>query len=324
VTTSSVFRDEVKLTAVAGSGGDGAVHFARFKYKPKGGPDGGDGGRGGDVLLVGDESLEGLEHLAPKPVWKASPGGVGQGNTKSGAGGRDLLLKVPPGTIAYDAASGFQLAEITAHGQKVTIAAGGRGGRGNARFATPSNKAPRTAEPGEEGQRRALALVYRCHAPVAVLGDPESPWSLLKGLIGGEVRRPFRFHQRPRLVVGEFAFHRVAAAFLPLTLRKGVRFQYLAHLYYARCAVINAVGMEQKELFDEIYPAFVRGLMEVKAPSLEEIVLLAREDPGLPYKLVVSGTTIRVRALTVPSEVQDFGAFWPWVESNLRGCFVPE
>jgi hypothetical protein len=324
MTTSSAFRDEVALTAIAGKGGDGAVHFARFKYRPKGGPDGGDGGRGGDLLLAGDESLEGLEHLAPKPVWKAGAGANGQGNTKSGVGGKDLMLKVPPGTIAYDTASGFQLAEMTAHGQKETVAAGGRGGRGNARFATPSNKAPRKAEPGEPGQKRELALLYRCHAPVAILGDPDSPWSLLQGLMGGEIKNPFRFHQRPRKVIGEFAFHRVSATFLPFTLRKGVRFQYLAHLYYAKCAVINAVGMEQEELFDEIYPAFIRELMEVKAPSLDEIVLLTREDPGLPYKLELSGAAIGVRTLIVPPEAQDFSAFWAWAQDSLRGCFLPE
>lgn len=324
MTTSSAFRDEAELTAIGGKGGDGAVHFARFKYRPKGGPDGGDGGRGGDMLLVGDESLEGLEHLAPQPVWKAGTGANGQGNTKSGAGGKDLLLKVPLGTIAYDAASGFQLAEIIAHGGKETVATGGRGGRGNARFATPSNKAPRKAEPGEPGQKRELALIYRCYAPIAVLGDPESPWSLLKGLMGSEIKRPFRFHQRPRKVIGKLAFHRVAAAFLPLTLRQEVRIQYPAHLYYARCAVINAVGMEDSELFDEVYPAFVRELMKVKAPVLEEIVLFAREDPGLPYKLELSGAAIRVKALVVPPEAQDFSAFWAWAQDSLRACFLPE
>ena len=320
--SAASFKDEVQTVAQAGRGGHGAVHFARFKYHPKGGPDGGDGGRGGDVALVGDENCEGLEHLSKQNCWKAGDGENGEGGKRQGADAEPLLLKVPLGTIAYDRASRFQLAEITDHGQRISVANGGRGGRGNARFATAKNKAPQTAEDGQAGDRHELALQYRCFAPLAIVGRPESDLTLLQGLMGKRSKSPHRFHQRPRCILGEFAFRRVRFTFLPMTFRREVRFSFTEHLYYAERVLINAVGHEETPLFDSVYPQFIKALMRVQAPNLREIWMVAREDPGLPYRLELDGAEISVRAIVVPQSCKDFASFWEWSGTNLKGFFL--
>ncbi len=324
MTRAASFKDEAEIAVQAGRGGHGAVHFARFKYKEKGGPDGGDGGRGGDIVLVGDESGEGLEHLTKLDFWKAGNGADGEGGRRHGSDAEFLALKVPLGTIVYDRASRFQLAEITSHGQSFTIVGGGRGGRGNARFATAKNKAPQTAEDGQAGEQRELALHYRCYAPLAVVGCPESDLTLLQGLMGKRSDSPHRFHQRPRCISGKFAFHRVRFTFLPMAFRREVRFSFTEHLYYAERVLINAMGQEESELFDSIYPQFIKALMKVQAPYLREIWLVAREDPGLPYYLELGGGDISVRAVVVPQSCKDFTGFWEWSEINLREFFLGE
>ncbi len=168
------FKDDLEIAVEAGRGGDGAVSFAQFKYQPKAGPDGGDGGKGGDVIFVGDESLEGLEHLASKPRWKARSGENGTVAKKQGPGADSLELTVPLGTIVHDRETRFKVAEITQHGMKHLIARGGRGGRGNVHFATPKNKTPRRADNGEEGEKRDLALTYRIYAVVQSVMRPRS------------------------------------------------------------------------------------------------------------------------------------------------------
>ncbi len=324
MTRTAAFKDEAEIVAQGGRGGHGAVHFARFKYKPKGGPDGGDGGRGGDVVLVGDESCEGLELLARQKCWKADDGGDGKGGKRQGADGNELVLGVPIGTIVHDRASRFQLAEITRHGQRFTIVSGGRGGRGNARFVTARSKAPQISEEGQPGERRELALLYRCYAPIALIGHPESGLSLLQGLMGKRSRSPYRFYQRPRCISGEFSFHRVRFIYLPMTLRREVRFSFVEHLYYAERVLINAMGQEKSPLFDDIYPQFIKALMKVQAPHLREIWLVAQEDPGLPYRLELSGGDISVRAVIAPENCEDFPRFWEWCEANLREFFLAE
>jgi hypothetical protein len=324
MTRATAFKDEAEVVAQGGRGGHGAVHFARFKYKPKGGPDGGDGGRGGDVVLLGDESCEGLELLAKRARWEADDGGNGEGGKRQGADAKELTLNAPLGTVVHDRASRFQLAEIIRHGQRFTVASGGRGGRGNARFVTARSKAPQTAEKGQDGERRDLALAYRCYAPIALIGYPESEFTLLQGLMGKRSQSPHRFYQRPRCVSGEFSYHRAKFTFLPMVLRREVRFFFVEHLFYAERVLINAMGQEESALFDDIYPQFVKALMNVQAPHLREIWLVAREDPGLPYHLELSGGDISVRAVVVPESCEDFPRFWEWCEANLREFFLSE
>ena len=167
-----MFIDEVEIEVEGGRGGDGCVSFRREKFVPRGGPDGGDGGKGGDVYLVGDPNLSTLLDFRYKRKYRAERGAHGQGSNKTGRSGRDLFIRVPLGTVIYDADTGEMIGEVVEEGEKILVARGGKGGRGNARFATPWNQAPRIAEPGEEGEKRRLKLVLKLLADVGIVGFP--------------------------------------------------------------------------------------------------------------------------------------------------------
>ncbi len=169
-----MFFDEAKIHVKGGDGGNGCVSFRREKYVPFGGPNGGNGGKGGDVYLVTDPHLNTLIHFKSRTHFKASRGEHGKGKAMHGRQGDDLLIPVPPGTVAYDAESNELLADLTAEGQKALVAQGGRGGRGNAAFVTSTNQAPRLAERGEPGQERWLRLELKLIADVGLVGVPNA------------------------------------------------------------------------------------------------------------------------------------------------------
>ena len=148
---SDNFVDYVKIHCTSGTGGGGSTHFRREKYIPKGGPDGGDGGRGGHVIVKGNKQLWTLLHLKFKKHIKASHGGHGAGNLKTGSQGEDVYIDVPLGTIAKDAETGEILFEVKEDGEEMIIQRAGRGGLGNDQFKSPTNQTPRYAQPGEEG-----------------------------------------------------------------------------------------------------------------------------------------------------------------------------
>jgi GTP-binding protein len=166
------FVDECRLRVEAGDGGNGVAAFRRERFNPNGGPSGGDGGRGGSVYLEADPGLATLFDFQRQPVYRAERGEHGQGRDCYGAGGNDLVLKVPLGTQVFDALSRERLAEVLQVGDRVCIARGGRGGRGNKHFATPSDRAPRRCEPGTPGQVRDLILELKVLADVGLLGFP--------------------------------------------------------------------------------------------------------------------------------------------------------
>jgi GTPase len=166
------FIDEVVLHVRAGDGGAGCVSFRREKFIPKGGPDGGDGGKGGDVLFEVSESIATLLDFRHRPHQKAGRGSHGMGKDRHGANGKNLFIPVPPGTIIKDADTGELLADLTEPGQQVVLLRGGRGGQGNARFATSTNKAPKFAQPGEPGEIRRLRLELKLLADVGLFGFP--------------------------------------------------------------------------------------------------------------------------------------------------------
>lgn len=167
-----MFIDRAKITVKAGSGGNGMSGFRREKYVPKGGPSGGDGGRGANVVLIGDANLNTLVDFRYKRIFKADSGGNGQMKNMHGQGADDLLIKVPPGTIIKDEVTGQVLGDITEPGQTIVVAKGGRGGRGNARFVNSVHRAPTFAELGEPGEERALMLELKLLADVGLLGYP--------------------------------------------------------------------------------------------------------------------------------------------------------
>ena len=166
------FLDECTVSVFAGDGGNGAVAFRREKFVPRGGPSGGDGGRGGDVVFVGDEGMSTLYDLAHVHTLRAERGEHGKGKDMYGRAGEDLVVRVPVGTQVYDATTNELLFDITEPGQRVIVAKGGKGGRGNMHFATPVDRAPRRAEPGEKGETREVRLELKVLADVGLLGFP--------------------------------------------------------------------------------------------------------------------------------------------------------
>jgi len=173
------FIDEVTLFAASGHGGAGCVAFRREKYIEFGGPNGGDGGKGGDVIFEATAGMSTLLELRHRPHQKAEKGHNGQGKNRHGAGGEDLVIKVPVGTVISDAETGDILADLTENGLRVVLLKGGRGGQGNARFASATHKTPRFAQPGEEGEERKLRLELKLMAEVGLLGLPNAGKSSL-------------------------------------------------------------------------------------------------------------------------------------------------
>jgi len=174
-----LFFDEARIYVKGGDGGNGCVSFRREKYVPMGGPDGGDGGRGGNIYLVVDPSLNTLVHFRQRVHFKAQRGAHGRGKNQHGRSGEDLYIPVPPGTVVYDDETGELLADLVTPGQKALVARGGRGGRGNAAFKSPTNQAPRIAERGEPGEERWLRLELKLIADVGIVGVPNAGKSTL-------------------------------------------------------------------------------------------------------------------------------------------------
>lgn len=174
-----MFIDSARITVRAGRGGNGCVSFRREKFVPRGGPDGGDGGRGGDVVLRVDLSFNTLLHVHHRRLINAERGRHGEGSNRSGGSGDGVVIPVPPGTVVRDVATGEVLGDLTEEGQELVVAKGGRGGRGNARFATSTNRAPRRADPGQEGEALELELELKLLADVGLVGLPNAGKSTL-------------------------------------------------------------------------------------------------------------------------------------------------
>jgi GTPase len=174
-----MFIDEVRILVKAGDGGNGCLAFRREKYVPRGGPSGGDGGRGGDVVLVASEHRNTLLQFRFNPEHKAERGRHGEGSNRTGAEGHSIEVEVPVGTVVYDESTGERLHDFTAAGERFTVARGGKGGRGNARFATSTHQAPTEHEPGKPGEEKRLRLELKLLADVALVGFPNAGKSTL-------------------------------------------------------------------------------------------------------------------------------------------------
>src|ERR671930_1887551 len=238
-----MFIDEANIRVKAGDGGSGCVAFRREKYVPRGGPSGGDGGKGGDVIMESSERHNTLVHFRFNPEYKAERGRHGEGSNRTGREGADVVLKVPVGTILYDAVSGERIHDFTRPDEGILVARGGRGGRGNARFATSTHQAPREWEPGEEGQERQIELVLKLIADVGLVGEPNAGKSTLLSVLSAARPKiadyPFTTLE-PNLGVVQLSGHRsFVMADIPGIIEgahqgKGLGLRFLQHVERTR------------------------------------------------------------------------------------------
>jgi GTPase len=174
-----MFVDRVQIDVTAGDGGNGCCSFRRERYIPKGGPDGGDGGHGGSVIIAAAEGVDSLSALAHRHMWRAENGRHGSGANRHGRSGKDLVIAVPPGTVVLDAQQQFILKDLLVAGDQLVAARGGKGGKGNTHFKSATNQAPRQCTPGEEGEQRLLLLELKVIADVGLIGKPNAGKSTL-------------------------------------------------------------------------------------------------------------------------------------------------
>ncbi|MEN9979389.1 MAG: GTPase ObgE [candidate division WOR-3 bacterium] len=252
------FVDEAIISVRAGDGGDGCISFRREKYVPRGGPDGGDGGDGGSVILRGSEHLQTLADYLYRRRYQAGRGQHGMGKNRHGRNGEDVVLPVPLGTDVFDALTGEKLGEILHEGQELVVARGGKGGRGNARFATPVEQAPRKAEPGAKGEERTLRLVLRLLADIGIVGLPNAGKStLLRALTSARPRvadYPFTT-LTPNLGVITGRNFRFTVADMPGIIAgahegKGLGLRFLRHIERTRMLlyVVDGAGTPAEDL----------------------------------------------------------------------------
>ncbi len=238
-----MFVDLARIYAQSGDGGNGCKSFRREKYVPRGGPDGGDGGDGGDVVFIVDPRLNTLLDCRYRQHVRADRGAHGMGKKRTGKRGRNAELRVPSGTVVRDAQTGDLLADLTADDQRVVLLKGGRGGRGNARFATPTNRAPERADPGGKGQERTLELELKLIADVGLVGHPNAGKStLLSGISAAHPKvadYPFTTLHPNLGIVRLEDFDSFVVADIPGLIGgahkgKGLGFQFLRHIERTR------------------------------------------------------------------------------------------
>lgn len=300
-----MYFDEATITLRSGDGGDGIVHFRKEKFIPRGGPDGGDGGRGGDVLLRVNDTLNTLLAFSRKRSFAAEPGKRGGGKDQIGKSAPDLTVDVPPGTVVRDVATNEVLGDLTEPGQTLLIAKGGRGGRGNARFANSRNQAPRIAEKGVPGEERTLKLELKLIADIGIVGVPNAGKSTFLASVTAAKPKiaPYPFTTlQPNLGVArldERSDRAVVLADIPgliegAHLGVGLGFEFLRHIQRTRVLIhlLDGAGADPLADFSQINTE------------------LALFDESLAHKPQI----VALNKMDLP-EAQ---ARWPGVEAELK------
>jgi GTPase len=308
-----MFIDRAILHVVAGTGGSGASSFRREKFVPKGGPDGGDGGAGGSVFVRAEPNLTTLLDYRYRTEWKAERGEHGKGKNMTGLSRDDLYLPVPPGTEVRDADSGDLLAELVEPGQLVCVAKGGRGGRGNARFATPTHQSPREWEPGGQGEERRVELVLKLIADVGLLGEPNAGKSTLLSVISAARPKiadyPFTTLEPHLGVVGLSDSRSFVVADIPGIIAgahagKGLGLKFLQHVERTRViAVLVPLDSPDPQATYEL----LRREADLYSPELARkphVVILTKRDllaPGAPLPTLRTDDHAPIHAISAVS-----------------------
>ena len=258
-----MFIDKVRIHVTAGTGGSGCTSFRREHRVPLGGPDGGDGGRGGSVIVRGDENLATLLDYTYRDSWVADRGEHGMGSNMTGRGGEDIVLPVPPGTVIRDANTGEIVADVLVHGEEFVVARGGRGGKGNTFFATATHQSPREWQPGEEGEQRTLDLELKLIADIGLVGQPNAGKSTLLSVISAARPKiadyPFTT-LAPNLGVVQLSDHRTfVVADIPGIIEgahegRGLGLQFLRHIERTRILafLIPIDAMDWQSEYDQL------------------------------------------------------------------------
>ncbi len=283
--------DNVKITIKSGDGGNGCVSFRREKFVPKGGPNGGDGGKGGNVIFQADNSLSTLIDLRYKKIYKAENGKHGSGGDKTGKNGQDIIIRVPCGSILKDAYSGEVLADLVNIGQSFTAAKGGKGGRGNSHFATPTNQTPRNAEPGESGVELEINIELKLIADVGLVGLPNAGKSTLISKISAAKPKiadyPFTTLQPNLGIVRYKEFYSFVVADIPgliegAHLGKGLGIQFLKHIERTKVLVflLDSTLIPYKEDKKEDYKLLIKELklFNKELPDKPQIICFTKID----------------------------------------------
>lgn len=281
-----MFFDEAKIHVLAGDGGRGCISFRREKYVPFGGPNGGNGGAGGDVYVVTNRHLNTLIAFKRRQHFKAGRGGHGLGKDMQGKRGEDCLIEVPPGTVVRDADTNELIADLVEEGQRAVVSRGGRGGRGNHAFASSTNQAPRVAERGEPGQERGLRLELKLIADVGIIGLPNAGKSTLLAAISAARPKiadyPFTTLE-PNLGVVEVDTRTMVAADIPGLIEgahagAGLGHQFLRHVERTRVLIHLLDGNSERPLDDM---QKINTELEIYSPALSrkaQIVVLNKLD----------------------------------------------
>lgn len=301
--------DQVSISVQGGSGGNGCVSFRREKYVPRGGPDGGDGGKGGDVILRVNPHMRTLLDFRYRASFEGKRGAGGKGKNMTGASGEDRVIEVPPGTLAVDASTGEVMADLTDAGQEVVAARGARGGRGNTRFVSSTNRSPRRFEEGREGEARRLMLELKLIADVGVIGLPNAGKSTLLGAMSAARPRiadyPFTTLEPHLGLVRADEMTAFVMADIPGLISgahkgKGLGLEFLRHVERTRVLLflLDSSCADPREDFETL-----KGELEAYAAALMEkprVVCLNKTDlPGTDGPVEVDGDQpLRISALT--------------------------
>ncbi len=320
----SRFVDQVKIYVKAGDGGHGCVSFRREKYVPRGGPDGGDGGDGGDVILEASRHLHTLYDFHYRTRFQAENGRPGMGKKMKGRDGRDLILKVPLGTVVRDAETGEVLYDFTRDGERFVVARGGKGGRGNARFATPTRQAPRFAEPGQPGEERWLILELKIIADVGLVGLPNVGKSTLLSRISAARPKiadyPFTT-LTPNLGVVKLSEERTfVVADIPGLIEgahrgAGLGLEFLRHIERTRVLLYVLEAFKYEKVFEDFellqkemrhyHPALLEKPAAIALNKIDlvterqklDLIKSSFEEKGLPVYLISAATGEGIKEL---------------------------